>query len=82
MGSSWDNQYDAFQGQSNFYDPSSSQYSYGDPSLQQGQSGNAYPNFMTPADPYSSIDQGKYDRHLLKIFFFEATIISDAGIEP
>ena len=57
MGSSWDNQYDAFQGQSNFYDPSSSQYSYGDPSLQSAQSGNAYPNFMTPTDPYSTIDQ-------------------------
>ena len=62
MGSSWDNQYDAFQGQSNFYDPSSSQYSYGDPSLQSAQSGNAYPNFMTPTDPYSTIDQqGNYD---------------------
>ena len=61
MGSSWDNQYDAFQGQSNFYDPSSSQYSYGDPSVQAQQGSNAYPNFMTPADPYSTLDQGNQD---------------------
>ena len=61
MGSNWDNQYDAFQGQSNFYDPSSSQYSYGDPSVQTQHGGNAYPNFMTPADPYATLDQGNND---------------------
>lgn len=77
MGSSWDNQYDAFQGQSNFYDPSSSQYSYGDPSVQAQQGSNAYPNFMTPADPYSTLDQGQNDE-----FANEPPLLEELGIYP
>ena len=60
MSSNWDGQYDAFQGQSGgFYDPTASQYNYGDASAGNSQpAGNPYPNFMTPADPYSPVDQG------------------------
>ena len=63
MSTGWDGQYDAFQGQSSgFYDPTASQYNYGDASAGSAQhGGSAYPNFMTPADPYSTInEQGKH----------------------
>ena len=64
MSGAWDGQYDTFQGQSaGFYDPNSSQYNYGDVAsagnLQPGS--NTYPSFMTPTDPYATLDQqGNY----------------------
>ena len=56
MNAGWNGQYDSFQGQSgSFYDPASSQYNY-DASTGSSQPGsNAYPNFMTPADPYATL---------------------------
>ena len=61
MDSGWDGQYSGFQGQSGgFYDPTTSEYNYGNASGGSSQhGGNQYPNFMTPTDPYSTIDQGK-----------------------
>jgi len=78
MGSSWDNQYDAFQGQNNFYDPSSNQYSYGDPSVPTAQGGNAYPTFMTPTDPYSTIDQQGQNDEIAN----EPPLLEELGIYP
>merc|ERR1712109_133409 len=78
MGRSCRNQYDAFQDQSYYYDPSSSQYSYGYPSVQTAQSGNAYPTFMTPTDPYSTIDQQEQNDEIAN----EPPLLEELGIYP
>ena len=58
MNAGWNGQYDSFQGQGgSFYDPASSQYNYDASSGSSQPGSNAYPNFMTPTDPYATIDQ-------------------------
>lgn len=80
MSSGWDGQYEAFQGQSGgFYDPTSSQYNYSDASagnVQQG--GSAYPNFMTPSDPYATTDQQGGDDEISN----EPPLLEELGIYP
>ena len=60
MNGPWDGQYDTFQGQGGgFYDPTSSQYNYDNAASTGGSQpgGNAYPTYMTPTDPYATLDQ-------------------------
>jgi len=78
MNAGWNGQYDSFQGQSgSFYDPASSQYNY-DASTGSSQPGsNAYPNFMTPTDPYATIDQQGDDE-----FSNEPPLLEELGIYP
>lgn len=79
MSGAWDGQYENFQGQGGgFYDPTSSQYNYDTASVGSSHpTGNAYPNFMTPTDPYAELNSQGDDE-----FSNEPPLLEELGIYP